>query len=132
MTKEAAKEHVERLVEKFRESETAGKLTRYTEEETKKDFILPLFATLGWDVDTREVSAEESISGKRVDYGFYLDGRIQYYVEAKGVREEVDNEKFANQAISYSWNKGVTWAVLTNFRNLEIFNAEDADASLRS
>lgn len=133
MDKEKARQSVGQLVEKFRQAEQVGTFKKYSEEETKKDFILPLFKALGWDVDDkREVSAEEGISGKRVDYGFYLDGRIQFYVEAKAIREDTDNAKFAKQAISYSWNKGVTWAVLTNFKNIEIFNAENADASIAS
>ena len=38
---------------------------------TKKDFILPLFKALGWDTEnSKEVSAEEAIKNKRVDYGY--------------------------------------------------------------
>src|SRR5208283_5293372 len=32
--------------------------------------------------------------------------------------------KFVEQAINYSWHKGCTWAILTNFEGLRIFNAE--------
>jgi adenine-specific DNA-methyltransferase len=130
MVKEAAKRNVENLVEKFRQAEQAETLKRLSEEDTKKNFIMPLFRALGWDVDGREVSAEENIVGKRVDYGFYIDGHIQFYLEAKAAKEDTEQEKFANQAISYSWNKGTTWAVLTNFKLLEIFNAEDATAPI--
>ena len=34
-------------------------------------------------------------------------------------------EDFANQAIRYSWNKGVTWAILTDFENIIVFNAQN-------
>lgn len=132
MDKGAAKKEIERLVERFRQVEQTGELKRYSEEDTKKNFIMPLFRTLGWDVDGPEVSSEESIVGKRVDYGFYIDRHIQFYLEAKAAKEDTEQEKFANQAISYSWNKGTTWAVLTNFKLLEIFNAEDATASIHS
>ena len=133
MDKLAAKEGVRSLVSKFKAIQEEGGLKRYTEEETKKDFILPLFHALGWEVhDKREVSAEETISGKRVDYGFYIAGHAQFYVEAKNAKDETDNPKFANQATSYAWNKGVTWAILTNFKTLEIFNAQSADESIAS
>src|SRR3989344_790706 len=129
MDKTKARKSVEELVGKFREAEKSGILKKYSEEDTKKNFIMPLFRALGWDVDGPEVSAEESIVGKRVDYGFYIDRHIQFYLEAKPAKEDTEQEKFANQAVSYSWNKGTTWAVLTNFKLLEIFNAEDATAS---
>lgn len=130
MHKVDGKKEVAELIEKFRRAEEDGTLKRFSEEETKKNFIMPLFRVLGWDVDGREVSAEENITGKRVDYGFYIDGHIQFYLEAKAAKEDTEQEKFANQAISYSWNKGTTWAVLTNFKLLEIFNAEDATESI--
>ena len=75
---------------------------------------------------------EEAISGDRVDYGFYIDGRIQFYLEAKAVRADLSDQKFAHQAIKYSWNKGVAWAVLTDFEEVKIFNAQDINASLAS
>lgn len=47
-----------------------AKVDELDEEETKRDFVLPLFRALNWNVeDSREVSAEENISKKRVDYG---------------------------------------------------------------
>jgi len=131
--KDEAKQRVASLVERYKELKSSGKLGRYSEEETKKDFILPLFEALGWDVYKKEdVSAEESISSKRVDYGFYLNGRPQFYLEAKPFKADLNREDYANQAIQYSWNKGVTWAVLTDFENIKIFNAQDIEASLWS
>lgn len=133
MNKEEAKQKISALAEKFQVIIQNGEFKKYSEEETKKDFILPLFEALGWHVfDKKEVSAEENISGDRVDYGFYLNGRAQFYVEAKAVKEDLNKEKFADQAIQYSWNRGVTWAVLTDFESIKIFNAQDIEASLWS
>ncbi|MEM4368377.1 MAG: N-6 DNA methylase, partial [Candidatus Anstonellales archaeon] len=36
----------------------------------------------------------------------------------------MDNIKYVEQAINYSWHKGCTWAVLTNFESIKIYNAE--------
>jgi type I restriction-modification system DNA methylase subunit len=133
MTKEEAKTDIVELVTKYQAEAAAGKLKAYSEEDVKKGFILPLFAALGWHTKDRdEVSAEEYIkSSGRVDYGFYLDGRAKFYLEAKKPTANIHDEKWARQAIRYSWNKGVTWAVLTNFDRLLVFNAQDVKSSLK-
>ena len=124
-------EEIKNLVKKYEDIKNLGKLRSYTEEQTKKDFILPLFKTLGWDVyGSKEVSAEETISSGRVDYGFYFNDRAKFYLEAKKFNVDIRNEKFANQAIKYSFNKGVTWAVLTNFETLILFNAQNIEGNL--
>ena len=124
MNKEQTKIKIKDLISKYEAVKAGGKVGKYTEEETKKDFITPLFEALGWNVfDKNEVTAEEQISGDRVDYGFYLNGRIKFYLEAKPLKADLHREDYAKQAIRYSWNKGVTWAVLTDFENLIIFNA---------
>src|SRR3989338_9245329 len=131
MTKEQAKLEIDGLIKKYEAVKTSGKIKRYSEEETKKDFIQPFFKALGWNVaDSNEVTAEESISGDRVDYGFYLNNRIKFYVEAKKLSVDIHNPDYAQQAIKYSWNKGVTWAVLTDFESLIVFNALSAERTL--
>ncbi len=125
MDQEEAKKKVAQLVERYEQVLKAGKVKEYSEEETKKEFILPLFKALGWDVDSKdEVSAEEHVkSSGLADYGFYINGRAKFYLEAKAFKADLYKEEFARQAIRYSFNKVVTWAVLTDFQNLKIFNA---------
>ncbi len=36
----------------------------------------------------------------------------------------MDDEEHAKQAINYSWNRGITYAVLTDFEALKVFNAQ--------
>jgi type I restriction-modification system DNA methylase subunit len=122
LTKDQSRAEVERLVKKY---ELLGPdANKLTEEETKKDFILPLFKVLNWDTeDSREVSAEENISKKRVDYGFRIEGIPKFFLETKAIKETLDTEH-AKQSVTYSWLKSTTWAVLTNFRQLEVYNAE--------
>jgi type I restriction-modification system DNA methylase subunit len=125
MDKNKAFAQVRALVEKYEEVKTEGRLSKINEETTKKDFILPLFEALGWKTtDSREVTAEEKISKTRVDYGFKINGISKFYLEAKALREDLDNEAFFKQAVSYSWNKGCTWAILTNFDRIKVLNAE--------
>ncbi|MDP2830508.1 MAG: hypothetical protein Q8O21_00395, partial [bacterium] len=131
MIKEQAKIKIQDLISKYEAVKVGGKIGKYTEEETKKDFIAPMFEALGWNVFNRnEVTAEEQISGNRVDYGFYLNGRIKFYLEAKPLKADLLREDYAKQAIRYSWNKGVTWAVLTDFEGLIVFNALSPEKSL--
>ena len=131
MTKDQARIKIKELVEKYEKVVSSRATAKYTEEETKKDFILPLFQSFGWDIfDKKEVSAEEFQSNGRVDYGFYLDDRLKFYLEAKSLRIDLNREEYANQAVKYSWNKGATWAILTDFESLKVFNAQDIDSSL--
>jgi len=125
MNKEDSKREVQKLIEKYDNVVKENRVNIYNEEMTKKDFILPLFRALGWNTeDSTEVTAEEKISKKRVDYGFRINGIPKFMLEAKKLKEDILNTKFVEQAIDYSWNKGCTWAVLTDFESLIIFNAE--------
>jgi adenine-specific DNA-methyltransferase len=124
MEQKAAKDKIAKLVEKYKQLSPAA-IKGYSEEETKKGFIEPLFKALGWDFTHKEeVSAEEHIkSSGLADYGFYINGRAKFYLEAKSLKADLYKEEYARQAIRYSFNKVVTWAVLTDFKNLKIFNA---------
>src|SRR3989344_3219439 len=127
MDQTTVKKELRELITKYERALSTGALKKYTEEETKKDFILPLFEILGWNVyDKNEVSAEEHIrSSGRVDYGFYLHERPRFYLEAKPFKADLHREEYARQAIQYAWNRGVTWAVLTDFESIKVFNTQD-------
>jgi len=125
MDKEKSKAEIQKLVEKYNKVIQQDRVKKYNEEMTKKDFILPLFRALGWKVeDSTEVTAEEKISKKRVDYGFRIGGIPKFFLEAKSLKVDLDNPKFFEQAVSYAWHKGCTWAVLTDFEAVKILNAE--------
>lgn len=115
---------VRHLLEKYRRA--GGDGARIPEAGTKKDYILPLFRSLGWDIeDGEEVTAEERISRGFVDYGFRADNLPMFYLEAKGMNiQNMEQSKWISQAVNYSWLKAVPWAVLTNFRVLKVLNAE--------
>jgi len=125
-SKEEAREKVKVLVDHFKKDLETGKANKYSEEETKTRYIQPLFEALGWDFSaaSEDISMEEAISKKRVDYGFRMNGVPRFFVEAKRVKADLNDPKFAEQAIDYSWHKDCAWAVLTDFEGLKIFNAE--------
>jgi type I restriction-modification system DNA methylase subunit len=123
--KETAKQQIEILIKKYKKIEEENLINKYQEAETGKDFILPLFRALGWDTENlNEVTTEERISKKRVDYGFKINGISKFFVEAKSLKKSLDNTEYEKQAINYAWLKGCSWAVLTNFKKIKIFNAE--------
>jgi hypothetical protein len=123
--KEEAKNEIQSLIDKYKRISESGRVNTYKEEQTKKDFILPLFRALGWQVeDGDEVGAEEKVSKGRVDYAFNLNGIPRFFVEAKAMKEDLERPEYAKQAINYSWLKGVIWAILTDFEGIKVFNAE--------
>ncbi len=128
LDKERAKAEIAKLIEKYQRE----KNKKYNEEATKNDFILPLFKILGWDVeDSNVVSKEENISGKRVDYGFRIGGIPKFFLEAKGMDEDLEGSRtvkgrevtYAEQAINYAYYKGCNWAILTNFKGIIVYDA---------
>ena len=83
MDKENAKQLVKEFVEKYNKIVQEDRVNKYNEEMTKIGFIQPLFRALGWDFEnSSEVTAEETISKKRVDYGFRINGIPKFFLEA--------------------------------------------------
>ncbi len=121
------KQTIERLIRKY-ESLTPVQRRNYNESMACKDFILPLFKALGWDVFNSstedEVTSETQIARKRVDYAFHISGVTHFFLEAKRLSADLREEKWAEQAVMYAWYKGAAWAVLTNFESIKVFNAE--------
>jgi len=125
MSKDQTKTVIQDLVKKYNSYKKQGLLKKYNEDNTCKDFILPLFKALGWSVESsREVEGQKNVSGGRVDYAFYLDGIPKFFLEAKAIPEDLNKESYIKQAIDYAYNKGVTWAVLSDFEGIKVFNAE--------
>ena len=128
MKKEEAKQQIQKLVEKYQRVAETGKIKSYNEAQTRNEFIEPLFEFLGWDMRNlttdNEVTTEENVSGGRVDLAFRFNGIPALFLEAKAMKVNLDEWKWAEQAINYSWNKSVTWAILTDFESIKIFNAE--------
>ncbi len=122
--KEQARQQIQDLVQQFLaipEKERA----KLNESEIQRVFVLPLFRALGWNIENyREVTSEEQILHGYVDFGFYLSGIPAFYVETKKIPANLNKTRWVQQAINYAWLKGVTWAVLTDFDRLKVFNAD--------
>jgi len=58
-----------------------------------------------------------------VDYALLIDERPVVFVEAKPLKSDItfDNER---QVLDYGKHKDVKWCVLTNGKNVKIYNTE--------
>jgi len=124
---EKAKAEIKLLVEKYEREKSNNRLESYSEAQVRKDFIDRLFKALGWDVYneySNTVTVEEKASKGHVDYGFRINDIPKFFVEAKSFKAGVDRDDYIIQAINYAWSKGCTWAILTNFEKLKVYNAE--------
>ena len=117
------KDAVQALVQNY-QGLTQKEKRSYNEANTVNAFIRPLFEALGWDFSNiDEVEAEKTIVKGRVDYVFKVKKVSKFCVEVKPLRHDLTDED-REQAISYAYNKGLTWAILTNFGRTQVFNAE--------
>lgn len=129
-----AKREIEQLVYKYKQIVDNGRIKIYNEENTKREFITPLFRALGWDMENThsmdEVTNEDKISRGRADYAFRINSIPKFFLEAKALNKGIDEAKDSFQAINYSWHKGTSWAILTDFKNLVVYNAEVKEKNL--
>lgn len=96
------------------------------EANTKSRIIGPLLKKLGWDPIEGDVRAEFPIkfatSTSHVDYALMVEGSPAVFVEAKALRSDI-NPGHAKQLIDYGRHKGVHWCVLTNGKELRVYNS---------
>ena len=128
-------EKIKELISEYEKLKKSGEIWHKNETETRDSFIDPLFKALGWNMENRlnrtdSVSKEEKISKKRVDYGFRINGIPKFFLEAKSLREEniQTNSEYVKQAINYAWMKSCSWAILTNFETIAVYNADWKDS----
>src|SRR3990172_6659873 len=121
---EQAYARVKALVTRFK-SLSAAERRGMNEQATRLGYILPLFSELGWDTsNTYEVSPEEKVSRGWVDFSFRIGGIPRFFLETKKASEDLNAPRWVRQAIDYAWTKSVTWALLSDFEGLRVFNAE--------
>lgn len=122
INKKEAKEEISLLIQRY-ERLTNTEKKNYNEANTRKNFILPMFESLGWDIREDVEEENPAISG-RVDYSFKLNNITQFLLEAKSISVNLDKEEWAKQTIEYGWNRGVPWVILSDFEGLKVFNSE--------
>jgi hypothetical protein len=96
---------------------------RLSEADTKAYFIEPIVRALGWEgigVVTREYYVRNS--QEFIDYLLRGPDGPLIAIEAKTIQTPL-TDKHAAQLVQYCAVEGIEWAVLTNGRELHLFNA---------
>lgn len=132
MDKDTAIEKLKRLVARFEEVRSESKEETFSEADVSSKFILPLLDALGWDVnDIDEVKEQRRTLSGPVDYTLATDHKPRLLVELKKFTENLDGyrdvrgrrETFSEQATRYAWHLKVEWVVLTNFKEVRLYNS---------
>lgn len=125
LSKDEAKAKLEELIEKHQRFKNEGRL-KGINEETTKQWIDDLFRILGWDFIEDVVKEYGTGKRKRVDYAFQVTGTTKFLLEAKAYGEELE-DKYIKQTLEYGYQNNKTWVVLTNFREIRVYNAKYYD-----
>ncbi len=128
-------ERILRLVQRFAQHKDTYKQQSYNETQVRREFIDPLFETLGWDVDNhaghaeayKDVIHEDAIkvggSTKAPDYCFRIGGVRKFFVEAKKPSVAVkDDPAPAYQLRRYAWTAKLPLAIVTDFEEFAVYD----------
>lgn len=121
-------DEIESLVERY-QSLSKYEREQMNEATVRQQYLNPLLRALGWETTTDQVLPEQRTLAGDADYALSLNGREQFFIEAKrpatsldGTRRVRGNEQsYAAQAIDYAWHQRCNWAVLTNFERLRLY-----------
>jgi predicted type IV restriction endonuclease len=95
------------------ESDTSMRISKFCE------------AVLGYDL-FNDVSREHAVKERNVDYAIKLDGKVFFFIEVKQAGTTL-KEKHIEQASNYAANAGVTWVLLSNGKNWNMYHLSFGD-----
>jgi type I restriction-modification system DNA methylase subunit len=130
-----APESVIKLCETFADHRDHYRSGSYNEAHLRKEFLDPLFAALGWDMDNtqghapqyRDVIHEDALRVgphvKAPDYAFTLHGQRKFFLEAKkpavNIKTDLDP---AYQLRRYAWSAKMPLSILSDFEEFAIYD----------
>lgn len=129
---EDAKKQLSEIVERFSTVLKDGKESKFSEADVSSKFILPFLEALGWDTkNIDQVKEQRSTLSGPVDYALLINRKPRLLLELKRFSEKLDGyrevrgrkETFPEQATRYAWHLKVEWVVLTNFKEIRLYNA---------
>jgi predicted type IV restriction endonuclease len=97
------------------------------EAAVRQVIVLRILQAAGFDIwNPLEVVPEESSSGGgRVDILIRVANKDQFVIELKRLRTPLtDKDKHTTQIITYAYQKGIRWAIVTNGRTWKIFDTD--------
>ena len=126
---------IHRLIKHFDRQLDQVRSPDYNETQLRIDFINPMFAELGWDMDNRQGYAEQyrevvhedriKVAGatKAPDYSFRIGGSRKFFLEAKKPSVNIkENWEPAYQLRRYAWSAKLPISILTDFEELAIYD----------
>ena len=112
-------ERISKAGAKFQKVLKVAKDRDVNESDTVTIVTDMLAQVFGWDKYT-EITSEQAIRGTYCDLAVKLDDKIKYLIEVKDIGLTL-KENHLRQAINYGANHGISWVVLTNAINWEIY-----------
>jgi hypothetical protein len=125
-----APQRIKDLVESFKANFSHVQSADFNEEDLRNSYLNPFFQELGWDMEdkdakgpSRDVHYEKRVKAKAPDYGFYTDGKLRFFVEAKNPSINIcTNQDAALQLRGYGWSAKVPRCILSDFEELSIYD----------
>ncbi len=114
--KEALKAHIK----KSAKSLLALKERDAVEADTRTFVTDLLVDGLGYD-KYEDLTAEYQVKGEFADIGIRVDKKLLAFVEIKRVTQDLKDQHL-RQAKTYAANEGVTWIILTNGANWQVYH----------
>ncbi|MDC0169010.1 hypothetical protein OAI77_05180, partial [Candidatus Nitrosopelagicus sp.] len=94
----------------------------FDKKSTQIQLIQPFFEALGWDFQT---DVKTLIDDNIADKAFKIDGVTRFYLKVLPHGTSIESSRKSIESLtSYAYNKGVTWAVATNFKEMRVYNTE--------
>ncbi len=128
---------VKTLVERFDQQSDQVHSPDYNETQLRIDFVNPMFAALGWDMDNAAGYAEQyrdvvhedrvKVAGqtKAPDYSFRIGGARKFFLEAKKPFVKIkESSEPAFQLRRYGWSARLAISLLSNFEELAIYDCQ--------
>jgi hypothetical protein len=120
--KEQAKAAVRGIVEQVKQVLSQPEIGPISEADTRANFIDKYVYNLGYDgigVVVREYYVKDL--KEFIDYLLRVDGTTRIAVEAKSLKSDL-TDAHAAQLVKYAAIEGIEWCVLTNGREIHIYN----------
>ncbi|HHS49872.1 MAG TPA: hypothetical protein ENN07_02030 [candidate division Zixibacteria bacterium] len=132
---EKTQEKLQGLIENFKTFYDELHSPDYNETLLRRDYVDPLFALLGWDINNeqgysqayREVIHEAKLKSddntKFPDYAFRIGGTRKFFVETKKPAVNIDrNPEPAHQIRRYIRSAGLPLGILTDFEEFAVYD----------
>jgi len=130
MTREAGKKILAERIDDFEKNKAILTMKGHGETNIRANYIDVLFQALGWNMTNvyevdREYSQKNNSSTKKVDYGFKINGKLKFFVEAKEANVDLENNKnaiYQAKRYAYSTNGKAPVVILTDFEEFLVFS----------